>query len=329
MQDSRGESADPGMSRPSEFSLIRDYFASGFPEADDILVGIGDDCSVILPAPDMVLAQSIDTQVADVHFPASAPPHLIAGRTLRCAVSDLAAMGALPQGFHLALTLPDNSESFLKEFSRGLRDTAIALNIPLLGGDTTKGPQLIISVSVQGWLPQGQGLKRSGAKAGQDIWLSGPVGASGLILPEVLNQPERDDPATAPYYHPDVHISFGHLLLSMATSAIDISDGLLQDARHIARASGVSLTLNAADIPTAVPRTDPRWADCLSSGDDYQLLFTAREDARDRILACAQTADLHSCRMIGKVTSSADDGEVVVMENGSQITFKREGYEHF
>ncbi|MEK9766384.1 MAG: thiamine-phosphate kinase, partial [Thalassolituus sp.] len=137
-----------------------------------------------------------------------------------------------------------------------------------------KGPQLVITISVQGWLPQGQGLKRSGAKPGHDIWLSGPIGRSGLILNEVIATPDRDDEFTAPYYHPDVHISFGHLLLSMATSAIDISDGLLQDAGHIAQASGVCLTLKAADIPTAVTRSDARWADCLSSGDDYQLLFT-------------------------------------------------------
>lgn len=315
------------MPQPSEFDLIRDYFACDFPQADDVLLGIGDDCSLVSPPIDMELAQSIDTQVAGIHFPIDAPPHLIAARALRCATSDLAAMGAVPQGFHLALTLPNNSPEFLALFSRGLRQAAHELKTPLLGGDTTKGSVLTVTIAVQGWLPQGLGLRRTGAVIGQDIWLSGKVGAAAIILEQVLKTPELDDATTAPYYHPQVHVTFGHLLLSLATSAIDISDGLLQDARHIARASGVNLELDANAIPTSVPREHPQWSDCLTGGDDYQLLFTAPEDARDRILACAQTINLDDCKRIGKVTEGT--GEITVRSEGSTLTFKREGYEHF
>lgn len=315
------------MSRPSEFDLIRDYFTCDFPQAADVLLGIGDDCSLVSPPPDMELAQSIDTQVAGVHFPANAPGHLIAARALRCAVSDLAAMGAVPQGFHLALTLPESDPAFLAEFARGLRQTAHELEIPLLGGDTTRGTTLTVTVAVQGWLPQGLGLRRTGAVAGQDLWLSGTVGAAALILNQVLQTPEKDDATTAPYYHPQVHVSFGQLLLSLATSAIDISDGLLQDARHIARASAVDLEFDANIIPTPVTREHPQWSACLTGGDDYQLLFTAPEDARDRIMACAQTINLHACNRVGRVTTGT--GNVTVLANGLPLSFQREGYEHF
>ena len=315
------------MAQSSEFDLIRDCFTTGYPVAGDLLLGIGDDCSLVTPPIDMELAQSIDTQVADIHFPADAPPGLIAGRALRCATSDLAAMGAVPQGFHLALTLTNSEDWFLRDFAAGLRLTANSLNMPLLGGDTTYGKQLTITVAVQGWLPRGLGLRRDAARAGQDVWLTGKVGGAAMILDEVLRDPTRDDQATAPYYHPRVHLSFGGLLLSLATAAIDISDGLVQDARHLARASGVVLTLDGNTIPTAVGREHPRWQECLTGGDDYQLLFTAPRHARERIEACALTTGLRDCRIVGEVTEG--DADVRVMCDQTQLTFAREGYTHF
>ena len=315
------------MSRPSEVDLIRDCFSSGYPAANDLLLGIGDDCSLIRPPADMELAQSIDTQVAGVHFPTDAPGNLIASRALRCAVSDLAAMGAVPQGFHLALTLSDNNEDFLQDFASGLRLTANTLGIPLLGGDTTYGKHLTISVAVQGWLPRGLGLRRDAARTGQDVWLTGKVGAAALVLDDILRDPTRDDQETAPYYHPRVHLSFGHLLLSLATSAIDISDGLIQDARHIANASGVILHLDATAIPTAVSPEHSRWRECLTGGDDYQLLFTAPQSARERIEACALTAGLNHCARIGHVEEGEPD--VCVRKNGELLIFEQEGYTHF
>ncbi|MEC9410211.1 MAG: thiamine-phosphate kinase [Pseudomonadota bacterium] len=315
------------MARSSEFDLIRDCFSTGYPAASDLLLGIGDDCSLITPPSDMELAQSIDTQVAGVHFPADAPPGLIAGRALRCATSDLAAMGAVPQGFHLALTLNNSEDWFLRDLAAGLRLTANTLNMPLLGGDTTYGEHLTITVAVQGWLPRGLGLRRDAARPGQDIWLTGKVGGAALILDDVLRDPTRDDQETAPYYHPRVHLSFGHLLLSLATAAIDISDGLIQDTRHIANASGVVMNLDAEKIPTAVNGEHPRWHECLTGGDDYQLLFTAPANARERIEACALTAGLRECRIVGNVT--AGDADVCVHKNNELLVFSKEGYTHF
>ncbi|WP_370292142.1 thiamine-phosphate kinase [Thalassolituus sp.] len=315
------------MSRPSEFDLIRDCFASGYPLADDLITGVGDDCSVIRPPFPYDLAQSIDTQVADVHFPASAPAHLIASRALRCAASDLAAMGARPQGFHLALTLPDNDPSWLGDFADGLRRTAAQLGLPLLGGDTTRGTQLVITVAVQGYLPQGQRLERSGAQVGDDIWLSGPVGAAALILPTVLAAPATDNQATAPYYHPSVHLGFGQKLLSLASAAMDISDGLLQDAGHIARASDTGLSFDACSIPTAVSREHPRWSDCLTGGDDYQILFTASPENASAIEAAAMAESLSQCRRVGRVT--AESGKVSVWDGAQLLNFQTQGYEHF
>ena len=177
------------MARSSEFDLIRDCFSTGYPAASDLLLGIGDDCSLITPPADMELAQSIDTQVAGVHFPADAPPGLIAGRALRCATSDLAAMGAVPQGFHLALTLNNSEDWFLRDLAAGLRLTANTLNMPLLGGDTTYGEHLTITIAVQGWLPRGLGLRRDAARPGQDIWLTGKVGGAALTKHTPLTPP--------------------------------------------------------------------------------------------------------------------------------------------
>ena len=315
------------MSRPSEFDLIRDCFAHGYPRADELITGIGDDCSVIRPPQGYELAQSIDTQVADVHFPASAPPDLIATRALRCAVSDLAAMGARPQGFHLALTLPDNSPDWLTAFAAGLRSTAILLNIPLLGGDTTRGPVLIVTIAVQGWLPQGQQLGRDKACRGDDVWLSGPVGGAALALPTVLANPATDTIVTAPYYRPAIALRFSQQLLTCAHAALDISDGLLQDAGHIALASGVDIELTDTDIPTAVPREHPQWSECLSGGDDYQLLFTAPPDAAATISALAHEHRLDACRRIGIVTEGS--GAIRVKQGNDILTFQKNGYEHF
>lgn len=315
------------MSRPPEFELISTYFGRGYPDSPDVIVPNGDDCSVIAVPAGYQLTQSIDTQVEDIHFPAAAPAHLIAGRALRCAASDLAAMGAAPQGFHLALTLPNSDSYWLEGFACGLRDAAQTLNLPLLGGDTTRGNSLVITVAVQGLVPEGAAITRGGAKPGDDIWVSGVIGASALALSTVLDTPHKDDTSTAPYWHPQIQTALGQGLCGLATAALDISDGLLQDAGHIARASGVKLILTDSDIPTAVRREHPDWQRCLSGGDDYQLVFTAPTDARAEIERLSQTLGLKHCRRIGAVT----DGQGVVLQDatGRDITPEQSGYSHF
>ncbi|MFP6790164.1 MAG: thiamine-phosphate kinase [Thalassolituus sp.] len=310
-----------------EFDLIRRYFADGYPQCENIRLGNGDDASVIALPADMDLAQSIDTQVADVHFPAKAPAHLIAGRALRCAVSDLAAMGAWPQGFHLALTLPNADEEWLADFANGLRQTAHELGIGLLGGDTTSGPTTVITIAVQGLLPQNERLIRSGAEAGDDIWLTGNLGAATLALDTVINEPARQTEFTQAYYHPQVHIAFGQLLLTVASACLDISDGLLQDATHIAKQSNVTMHIEAAWIPTAVPMSNSNWSRCLTGGDDYQLLFTAPPEYRSRIEAFATTVGLDQCLRIGSVKGGA--AKVELCHNGEPLELATSGYQHF
>lgn len=259
-----------------EFELIQRFFAHGYPSSRHTDLGVGDDASIITPPRHQQLVQSLDTQVEGVHFPANAPAHLIAERALRCAVSDLAAMGATPQGFHLGLTLPAANEHWLQDFADGLRTAAGDLNISLLGGDTTQGQQVVISISVQGFVESQQALTRRGAQVGDQLWLSGLIGAAALALPEVLANPAHDDGWAYAYYHPKVHLELGQALAGIANSCIDVSDGLLQDAGHIAQASGVGLSLQLASIHTAVDTQTniAQWTQCLTGGDDYQLLFT-------------------------------------------------------
>ena len=312
-----------------EFELIRRCFATGFPIAADTLLGIGDDCSIIRPPHGYDLAQSIDTQVADVHFPANAPARLIAQRALRCATSDLAAMGAAPQGFHLALTLPKADSEWLDDFALGLRDTAHALRMPLLGGDTTRGPALIISIGVQGWLPAGKGMTRSAARAGDDVWVSGVIGAAALALPQVLENPALDKGLARAYYRPEIQLTLAQRLLPLAHACMDISDGLMQDAGHIARASLVDIHIDALQVPTPVTEDDERWSTCFTGGDDYQLLFTAPKEKRADILALNSIPGA-ACTLIGEcVAATTLVATATLLKNKNPLVLNTKGFQHF
>lgn len=337
-----------GSSAIGEFELIRRCFCSGFPASSQTRTGIGDDASVVMPPPQHTLVQSIDTQVADVHFPATAPAHLIAQRALRCAASDLAAMGATPQGFFLALTLPRKPISqsdqhsaqqerldWLEHFAEGLRDAAHACQLSLLGGDTTSGDELVISCLVQGWLPANNtGLLRSGAQPGDQVWVSGNLGQGALALPQVLKNPAYSQGFAQRYYYPEPRLQAGQALLSMATSAMDISDGLLQDAGHIASASQICMQLQGERIPTAVAVGHPDWPTCLTGGDDYELLFTAPADAAAQIQALSHTLGLPlqrigDCRAALPKTESDSGNAVELTLNGQPLTLERGGFQHF
>jgi len=312
---------------PGEFALIQEFFASGFPDSADTRLGVGDDASLIALPAGYELAQSIDTQVAGIHFPATAPAALIAQRALRCAASDLAAMGAEPQGFHLALTLPAAEHGWLAEFAAGLRDAAQELELALLGGDTTSGPLLVITLQVQGRVPAGQALLRSGARAGDEVWVSDTIGGAALALPQVLADPASFTGLARRYYLPQVHTPLGIALRGVASACMDISDGLLQDAGHIARRSQVSLQLAAELIPTVVARSDSRWLQCLNGGDDYQLLFTAPVSAQRRLNALQQ--QFSGLTRIGHVTA-AGDSPVLLTDHGALLPLPAQGgYQHF
>jgi len=271
----------------TEFSLISRYF-SHLGRGAAVALGVGDDCAILVLDPGERLATSVDTMVAGVHFPADTLPEHIAFRAVSAAASDLAAMGARPLGMTVALTLPQADEPWLHGFSRGLAAAVSQYSLPLVGGDTTRGP-LSMTVQVMGALPANQALLRSGAAAGDQVCVSGTLGDAAAALAIVQGQwrPGRTDERylMERFHRPIARLALGRELLGRATAAIDISDGLLADARHVAIASGVKLCIDAALLPLSpavlsrgCSDTVLRWA--LAGGDDYELLFCL--DGRER-----------------------------------------------
>ncbi|MBN7795492.1 thiamine-phosphate kinase [Parahaliea mediterranea] len=265
----------------SEFDLIYRYF-SALGRGDAVDLGVGDDCAILRLPPGARLATSVDTVVEGVHFPEDAFPEDLAYRAVAVAASDLAAMGARPLGMTLAITLPVVDELWLRAFSEGLAAAVTDFDLPLVGGDTTRG-SLCIAVQVFGALPGGKALLRGGAAVGDSLCVSGTLGdgAAGLavVSGDWRGDPEQGDYLERRYYRPTPRLALGLELLDTATAAIDISDGLVADAGHIAAASGAKLVIDPQLLPLspalqALPDREQalRWA--LSGGDDYELCFT-------------------------------------------------------
>ncbi len=270
-----------------EFDLIDTYFKR--PELAPIqesITGIGDDCALLTVPEGMQLAQSLDTLVEGVHFPHHCDPKLLGYRALAVTLSDLAAMGAEPHSFSLGLTLPAIDNVWLQGFSDGLSELAQIVSIPLIGGDTTKGP-LTISIHVQGLVPAGKALKRCGAQAGDKIYVSGHLGDAAGALDFVLKGDHPDTvksdnvrPLLHKYYRPLPRLILGQWLRDNgATAALDISDGLLGDLSHILKASGVGARLNRQEVPCssaliAVHGQEKATQLAMHGGDDYEICFT-------------------------------------------------------
>ncbi len=264
----------------AEFSLIYRYFSHlGGGAAVDL--SVGDDCAILRLQAGERLATSVDTMVEGVHFPADTFPEDIGFRAVSTAASDLAAMGARPLGMTVALTLPAADELWLHAFSEGLAAAVSHYSLPLVGGDTTRGP-LSISVQVLGALPMDQALLREGASVGDEVYVSGTLGdAAGALA--FMAQEWRPSADHAEYLlerfnRPLARIELGLQLLGKATAAIDISDGLLADAAHIAAASGVKICIDPDLLPLSPAlcshenrETIVLWA--LTGGDDYELCF--------------------------------------------------------
>lgn len=312
-----------------EFAIIAQHFSQGFPKPRDLGLGIGDDASVVnLDACQLI--QSLDTQVENIHFLANAPASLIAERALRCAVSDLSAMGAKPLSFHLSLSLPAYAQvpSWLSGFAGGLKKAAHELSIGLIGGDTTSSHELVIAILVQGILPKNQpALTRSKAQVGDDIWLSGAVGLAQAALEEDLvnvNEQALSKNASA-YYRPEVHLSLGHKLLEVASACIDVSDGLMQDAQHIAQCSNVSLELDGNLLASWLNLDESNFWPVLTGGDDYQLLFCASQTQRAAIEQLQHRFADIVC--IGQVKSPTTESVSLIQPLGERP--KHLGFQHF
>lgn len=266
-----------------EFDIIKKYFTRSSTQPS-VEKSVGDDCAILTPSANKQLVMSMDTLVAGRHFPESASPYDIATRALCTSVSDLAAMGAKPLWFTLGLTLPDVDEPWLQAFSEGLFSIADQYAMDLIGGDTTQGA-LTITVQVHGEVEQGKVLCRDQAQAGDKVFVTGFLGDGAAALAMIQQQlsvsPEQEKYLHARFYSPLPQISAGLQLAGIAHAGIDISDGLLADAQHIANASGVSIELQLESLPQQPLLVDleqeqmRQWM--LSGGDDYQLLFTVNE----------------------------------------------------
>jgi thiamine-monophosphate kinase len=237
--------------------------------------GPGDDAAVTAVPAGMELVSSTDALVAGVHFPARAAPELVGYRSLMVSASDLAAMGAAAGFVLVALSLEDPEPGWVASLARGMAQAARTLGIPLVGGNLARGP-LNIAVSVHGYVPEGRALLRSAARAGQDVYVTGCLGAAAAALArgglEDFRSEADLDFLARRYFLPQARIPAGVALRECATSAIDVSDGLLQDLGHIGRASGVGFALESSRVPVAEGAT---LDEAVRGGDDYELCFTA------------------------------------------------------
>jgi len=267
----------------NEFQLIKRFFQQpnlAFSNAY-LRQGIGDDCATFNIPSEYDLHLSLDTLVEGVHFPFHANPFDIATRSIAVSISDLAAMAAVPIGFTLGITLPSKDEAWLKHFSDGLAQAAEFYQCPLIGGDTTKGPSLVISLQVHGITKAGEGLKRSGAHVGDKVYVSSNLGDGAGALPLVLKEPRLNTGLAEEFYKPIAQIEFSQKIKDHATSCLDVSDGLIQDLNHICTASNVGMNINPDLIPLSQLLVETYGSEqalkyALTGGDDYQLAYTAK-----------------------------------------------------
>ncbi|MBU3616640.1 thiamine-phosphate kinase [Polynucleobacter sp. JS-Polo-80-F4] len=295
-----------------EFDLIDRFFKTGADSmptnADEaIALGIGDDCALIKPPANEEIAITSDMLVEGRHFFAGADPALLARKALAVNLSDLAAMGARPLGFTLALALPAVDEVWLEAFSKGLFASAKEYSCPLIGGDTTAGP-LTISITAFGAIPTGKAIRRSGAKAGDDVWVSGTVGDARLSLAALrheLNLSSEDLQQIEHRMHqPTPRLELGLHLREVATAALDVSDGLVGDLMHILKQSQVDAEIDLDKLPKSnilkKQESSIQNLFAASGGDDYELCFTASSSQREKIQAISKSLKL-PLTLIGKI----------------------------
>ncbi|MBW8901478.1 MAG: thiamine-phosphate kinase [Massilia sp.] len=319
----------------SEFDLIKRYFRRDRASGPNTVLGIGDDCALLSPTPGKVLAVSSDMLVEDRHFFAGADPFTLGHKCLAVNLSDLAAMGAAPLGFTLALSLPAADPDWLDAFSRGLFALADAHGCELVGGDTTKGP-LNVCITIFGELEPGRALRRDAARAGDDIWISGTLGDARLWLGARRSEvalDAADHAATAQRMHaPTPRVALGRLLAQggLAHAALDISDGLVGDLNHILAASRVGAVLDVDALPAGpVLQGQPRALRrrfAAAGGDDYELCFTAPAAQRDAILAAGEASGTAVTR-VGLITAEA--GLKLVDADGAALDLQLAGWDHF
>lgn len=318
-----------------EFELINKYFARPTPSA---VLGPGDDCALVQPAPGKQLAVTTDMLVAGTHFLPDTNPKNLGWKALAVNLSDLAAMGAQPRWVTLAGALPAVDEAWIAKFAEGFFACAAEYGVDVIGGDTTKGP-LNVCVTAMGEIEPGRALRRDGAKVGDQIWVSGRPGLASLGLAYLQGKIQLPEPwprlCVGALEKPRPRVALGLALNGIASAAIDVSDGLLADLGHIAERSGCAAAVKLVQLPH-LPKGDSYDADLrrtalecqLTGGDDYELCFTAPGTQSLAIAQIAATLELPLWN-IGEMAAGTS-GEVTVFDpDGKPVQFDRKGYDHF
>lgn len=317
----------------NEFEIIDYFFKQAYPASQgNLTLGIGDDAAIINVPEDSELVISMDTLVAGVHFFETTSPEDIAYKSLAVNLSDMAAMGALPCWISLSLTLPDNNLDWIKKFSSSFNQLAIEHSLILIGGDLTKGP-LSITIQIHGVVPKGKSLLRSGAKVGDSIYVTGSLGAAAYALKNRIDSdlfPAPTEKEVQRLNRPEARIKTGIKLRKVATSCIDISDGLLADLGHVLKASKVGAEVKLSEIPysDSLQKLDKAIAIelALTGGDDYELCFTIANGIPETVInELASICPVHRIGIINNQESKLSfvDGD------GKSYVIEPSAYRHF
>ena len=303
----------------AEFSIIEQYFTRPFTQQDDI--GIGDDSAILTPPTNQQLVICTDTLVAGRHFPLETSAHAVGWKSVAVNLSDIAAMGAKPHSILLALSLPNIDHDWLQGFSQGIFDCCDRFGVALIGGDTTQSAHLTITVTALGYIESGQAICRSGARAGDYIVVSGQVGDAAYGLQHLGGalQSRLD--------YPTPRCELGQTLKGLASSMIDVSDGLAQDLDHILKASNVGAKIFLDQLPLdpavqALPNQQ-KWQYALAGGDDYELCFTISPQNYEKLLQQQLNVKI---TMIGLITQTTD---LIFEHDGQNHPVQFHGYQHF
>lgn len=309
----------------NEFQIIHKYFSDWSGVGTEPALGIGDDAALVKIDSSRELVLAADTLVAGRHFPEGSDPALIASRALRVNLSDLAAMGAAPLHYTLCLTIPEANQDWLEAFACALRRESEKYSCSLIGGDTTRG-ELCISLQMLGSIEQDTALKRSTAKVGDDIWVTGELGASAGYVASKFSAESLSES----FWFPEPRLQFAKTAKQYIHACIDVSDGLIADLGHICSASNVAAQLELVEIPlsqslvTVLPDQAQQLA--LTGGDDYELCFTASPDVKKQLKAIAADQGLRLSQ-IGNIQSGS--GVNCINQQGLDIPIDTAGYSHF
>ncbi|MDN3651660.1 thiamine-phosphate kinase [Thalassotalea ponticola] len=316
-----------------EFELIRRYFTDQPVTRKDVVMGIGDDCALIDNGGDSYVAITTDTLVAGVHFPKETSPRAIGHKAVAVNLSDLAAMGAVPSWISIAITLPAINEHWLQEFTQGIFELTEYYNVQLIGGDTTQGP-LSITITAQGMVAKDKVLYRSGAKNGDYVFVTNTIGDAGLALAAIngdIHLSEKDfESVKRKLDFPKPQVLVAQMVREFATAAIDVSDGLLADLHHLCEASALGINLDLDNVPLSdvlVNNVSKEQALrlALTSGDDYQLIFTV--SATNKV--AVETAMTHAAvdyTCLGQLNPSK---QINLFFEGEAFEVASNGFQHF